>query len=321
MLGITIGQVKTFSFKVLYTIEDIFSKLFSFFRMLSDSRIRELWRDPTFAGSYRGIKTFQILLKTDLNIDISQNRLYNILKKDSIFLIHTKPQRKFERRHYDLHNYGELVQADIAQMFEFNHYKYFLLLIDCYSSKIFVQCLKSKSSEEVAKAFANIFKDFGAQIHVLETDRGKEFLGASKKLFKEKNIFYKTKFGKNKANYAENGIYIIKKKLYMMLRGTLSQNWVNEIENVVSSYNDTPIKKLGWLKPSSIHSEIDSVRVAKAQFENKIKVYEEPKFEDQIKNQEKYEENSKNLQVGQYVYLDFNEQLFSKSFDVQVIVG
>ncbi len=48
--------------------------------MISDQKILELWRDPTFSGSYRGIRTFQLLLKTDLNIDISQNRLYSILK-------------------------------------------------------------------------------------------------------------------------------------------------------------------------------------------------------------------------------------------------
>lgn len=140
--------------------------------MISEKTILQLWRDPTFSGSYRGVRSFQILLKTDLNIDISQKRLYDIFKKDSIYLIHTKPKRNFERRHYDLHTYGELVQADIAQMFDYNGYKYFLLVIDCFSSKLFVKCLKSKNSDEVAKAFSDIFHQFGAQIHVLETDRG-----------------------------------------------------------------------------------------------------------------------------------------------------
>ena len=143
--------------------------------MISDKRILELWRDPTFSGSYRGVRAFQILLKTDLNIDISQNRLYDIFKKDSIYLIHTKRKRNIERRHYDLRTYGELVQADIAQMFEFNGYKYFLLLIDCFSSKLFVKCLKTKNSDEVAKAFSDIFREFGTQIHVLETDRGNTY--------------------------------------------------------------------------------------------------------------------------------------------------
>ena len=91
---------------------------------VSDERILKLWRDPTFNGSYRGIKTFQTLLKTDLNIDVSEKYLYKLLKTDPIFLIHQKPQRNFLRRSYDLHNYGELVQADIAQMYNYNGFKY-----------------------------------------------------------------------------------------------------------------------------------------------------------------------------------------------------
>ena len=45
---------------------------------VSDKTIIELWRLPQFSASYRGIKTFKRVLKTDLNIDISETRLYNI---------------------------------------------------------------------------------------------------------------------------------------------------------------------------------------------------------------------------------------------------
>ena len=178
---------------------------------ITDKKILELWRSPSFSGSYRGIKTFQLLLYTDLHIDVSESYLYRVLKTDPIFLMHTRPKRKIHRRKYDLRFYGELCQADIAQMFEYNDYKYFLLLIDCFSSKIFVKCLKNKDSETVSNAFSEIFDNFGAEIHVLETDQGKEFLGKSKVLFKKKKNFFKQKFGRNKSNYAENGIYIIKK--------------------------------------------------------------------------------------------------------------
>ena len=51
---------------------------------ISDKKILELWRDPNFSGSYRGIKTFQTLLKTDLNIDVEENRLYKVIKNDPI---------------------------------------------------------------------------------------------------------------------------------------------------------------------------------------------------------------------------------------------
>ena len=140
---------------------------------ISDKTINELWRSPQFSASYRGIKTFKRVLKTDLDIDISESRLFNILKKDPVYLIHLKPARNFERRHISVNNYGELVQADIAQMYTYNSYKYFLLLVDAFSTKVFVRPLKSKETLEVTKAFEDIFEEFKATIYVLQTDRGK----------------------------------------------------------------------------------------------------------------------------------------------------
>ena len=131
---------------------------------ISDKKILELWRDPNFIGSYRGIKTFQTLLKTDLNIEVSESRLYKVIKTDPIFILHQRPQRHIDRRSYDINNYGELVQADIAYMFEYETFKYFLLVIDCFSSKIFTIPLKSRDSSSVAIAFAEIFVEFKAKI-------------------------------------------------------------------------------------------------------------------------------------------------------------
>ena len=286
--------------------------------MISDKKLLELWRSPNFSGSYRGIKTFQILLKTDLNIEVSQERLYKLLKTDRIFLIHQRSPKKFDRRSYDVRNYGELVQADIAYMFEYDQFKCFLLAVDCFSSKIFTVPLKSRDSKTVAKAFEKIFKEFSAQIYEIQTDRGKEFLGPCKQLFVTKKILYRTKLGKNKANFAENSILIVKKKLYMLLRGTLSQNWIQHLPEVVKSLNNTPLKKLGWKKPNDIHSESDSVMVSVARDKANIKTYSEPDFQTQRLNQKLYEQSKNRLQVNDYVYLDFDGKLFDKSFDVSV---
>ena len=140
---------------------------------VSDQTILELWRSPQFSASYRGIRLFKRILKTDLDIDISESRLYNILRKDPVYLIHLKPVRNFKRRHISVNNYGELVQADLAQMYTYDNYKYFLLLVDAFSSKVLVRPLKSKTSIEVKNAFEDIFDEFQATIYVLETDRGK----------------------------------------------------------------------------------------------------------------------------------------------------
>ena len=104
----------------------------------------------------------------------------------------------------------------------------------------------------------------------------------------------------------------------MTLRGTLNQNWVEALENVVNNLNNTPIKKLGFLTPNMINSEADSVNVSKARKEFEIVPFREDNYKIQIQNQKAYESNTKQLQKGDYCYVDFDEKLFDKSFDVVV---
>lgn len=68
-------------------------------QLLSDQIIK-LWHDPNWIGSFRGIKTFQTFLKTDKNIDVSTKQLTDILKNDSLYLMHLKPKKTITRRHY-----------------------------------------------------------------------------------------------------------------------------------------------------------------------------------------------------------------------------
>jgi len=79
---------------------------------VSDKRLIELWKDPHFDGSFRGIKAFQTLLKTDLNIDVSERRLHYLFKNEPFYLIHQR-RKIVKRRSYDLHGLGELVQGII----------------------------------------------------------------------------------------------------------------------------------------------------------------------------------------------------------------
>ena len=69
----------------------------------------------------------------------------------------------------DLNNYGELVFGDLAVMYPYDGFNYFLLVVDGFSSKVFVRPLKSKKSSLVAKALDDIFSEFNAQIYVFET--------------------------------------------------------------------------------------------------------------------------------------------------------
>lgn len=169
-------------------------------KTISDKELLSLWKNINFAGSFRGAKTFQTLLKTDLDIDVSEKRILKVLKTDPIFLIHARPNRNIVRRQFDLNYYGELFQSDLGFVHESNGFKLFLVLIDCYSLKTHAIPLKDKNSTTVLNAFKELLKKFNCEITKLETDQGTEF-SSVKKYCKEQNIIFKFKFGKNKARF------------------------------------------------------------------------------------------------------------------------
>ena len=81
--------------------------------------------------------------------------------------------------------------------------------------------------------------------------------------------------------------------------------------------NETPLERLGFLKPNNINSEIDSVFVKKAREKYQIPIYTEGSFHEQDKNQKKQEKLT-NFPIGSFVYLDFDEKLFDKSYNISV---
>ena len=102
------------------------------------------------------------------------------------------------------------------------------------------------------------------------------------------------------------------------MRSEISDDWPTFLPYVVDALNHKPIKALGGRSPSEINSEWDDVKVREAQMKNKVKVYHEPKWEIQNKNQKNYLESKNILQPGSFVYVDKKTEIFNKSFFAQV---
>lgn len=291
-----------------------------------EEKILKLWSDINFPGSFRGVKTFQALLKSDLNIDVSEQQLYKILRKEPIYLVHLIKPYHVKRRPFVTHSYGEVVQADIGFMFPDpeSKFKCFLLLIDVYSNKIFIELLENKTSSEVARGLKNIFTKFGAPIYKLETDNGKEFTGSEPKaLYKKLHLVFKTKRGLHKASFAEAAIKQVKRKLFMFLRKNLTKHWSSYIDLIVDGLNSIPLKRLGYLSPNLINDVTDSVKVNEQLKLHNLPIPKQPTYVEQRQNTEDYfqslkYQNEKVLKVGDYVYIRLKKEPLTKSFDLQV---
>jgi hypothetical protein len=154
----------------------------------------------------------------------------------------------------------------------------------------------------------------------LESDQGQEFV-ANKNLFKRLGIYFHLKVGRNKASFVEASIAMIKRKLYMMLRSQLSQNWPYFLDITVTSLNKRHVKALGGVAPIEINSFVDDVKIRDAKEKNQVKPYIEPNFEDQQKLQASYKPSRKYpFDVGDYVYLDLQRSPFDKGYDMQISI-
>lgn len=289
--------------------------------MLTDEEILQLYNDPLFDGSFSGVKTFRDFIYAEKKELIPEKRIYNILKKDKNYLLHMKPTRKFPTRPYDVQSFGNCVQIDLAEMPNYEGFKYFLVAIDVFSKHLYTRPLKSKTAKEVGEAFESIYGEFKTPIYKLESDQGQEFMG-NKALFKKLNIYFHTKIGRNKASFVEGAIAMIKRKLYMMLRAELSQNWPHYLQITVNSLNKRHVKGLGGVAPIEINSFIDDVKIRNAQTKNNIIPYKEPNFEEQRQSQEDYKGTSKYpYEIGTYVYLDLQRSPFDKGYDMQISIS
>ena len=138
----------------------------------------------------------------------------------------------------------------MADLIEYPKYKfqnkgfvYILLLIDCFTRKIYLAPMKKKDMEHSAAAFEKIFKSFDQFPVNLITDGGKEFFNsATSKIFLNYGInHYKTPTRTQwKASMAERAIQTIKNRLhkYFVLKG--NKSWINVIDQVARNYNKTP---------------------------------------------------------------------------------
>ena len=67
-----------------------------------------------------------------------------------------------------------------------------------------------------------------------------------------------------------------------------------------------------------INNEADSVLVKEAKTALKVTTFKEPDYKTQQQNQIQFESSHSQLQKGNFCYVDFDEKLFDKSFDVVV---
>ena len=193
-------------------------------------------------------------LYTDLNSVPSYSaKINDFLRQNAVHSVHKRIVKKiFPRRRIIARFPNDIWMGDLIEypQYKFNNrqYVYILVLIDCFTKKVFIAPMKDKSMKWSVAAFESIFSQLDEFPTHLVTDGGLEFFNSDvRKLFINYDINHykiptKTKW---KASIVERVNRTIKSRLQKYFYKTKTKNWIDIIEKVVRNYNNTPHSSTG----------------------------------------------------------------------------
>ena len=175
-------------------------------------------------------------------------------------------KKKFPRRKIIARFPFEIFMADLLEYPQYKHvnrnYVFALIIIDCFTKKIWAVPMKRKTSEYTAQAFESVFRDFDQfPIHIV-TDRGLEFYNTEvQKIFKNYGINHysiptRTKW---KASMAERVIRTLKSRLQKYFVKFKTHKWIDVLPQIVNDYNATPHSSHGIAPQDVTHTNRESV--------------------------------------------------------------
>ena len=218
----------------------------------------------------------EIISEKNVSLNDALDKLYNDISsapsfsaKIEAFLrsnaVHSKHRRiikkTFPRRKVISRFPFDLFMADLIEYpqlrFQNSNYRFILVMIDCFTRKVWAVPMKFKTAQWTADAFESVFQTFDKFPVHLVTDRGLEFYNSQvRKVFINYGINHysiKTKT-KWKASMVERFIRTLKTRLQRYFTKNKTKKWLDVLDQFVANYNATPHSAHG-LPPQDVSHE------------------------------------------------------------------
>lgn len=218
--------------------------------------LESIYFDPKHPGSYAGPDKLYKVVKSEGKYKIGKYRIRKWLQSQESYSLTRDARRHFPRNRVVVAGTDSQWDVDLADMSQLakqnDGYKYLLMAVDVFSRFAWSQPLKSKEGEEVARGLSLIFKQ-GRLPKTIRTDKGREFRNKTvSKYLNNAEIHHFVTQNEPKSNYCERLIKTIKGKLFRFMMKQRSKRYIDVLQDVITSYNNTPHRSLGQ-SPSSIN--------------------------------------------------------------------
>ncbi|XP_060604913.1 uncharacterized protein LOC132757608 [Ruditapes philippinarum] len=229
--------------------------------------LKKIYFDPKHPASFSGPQKLYNAVKREGNYNIGMHRIRQFLHNQESYSLHKPVRRRFQRNHVVSAGIDDLWMADLIDMVKFANwndgYKYTLLVIDTFSKYVWLQPLKSKTGEDVAKAFQQIFIISKRSPAKLITDKGQEFRTKNvQDVMRKKDIRYFPTQNETKASTSERAILTIKRKIYRYFTHTDDYSYLPVLQDMADSYNKTFHRTIGTTPANVEDVNEEEVRLA-----------------------------------------------------------
>ena len=172
------------------------------------------------------------------------NKILKYLRANETASLHRPKRKKFPRRRIVTRYPGNILQSDLIDMQKYgtknSNFNFILVVIDCFTKKVWARPLKNKKGETTAEALRSIFESMDYPIQSLIFDEGLEYLNKYvENLLQEFNIHSYHIKTILKASSAERFNRTLKEKIWKYFTLTGRNRWVDILDELIETYNNT----------------------------------------------------------------------------------
>ena len=228
-----------------------------------ETYVESIYRNPENPASFSSVDKLYRAIKDEGRFRITRKKLKNWLATQETYTLHRSAKRKYSRRKVIANGPFYQADADLADMALLSRYndgfKYFLLVIDVFSKKVWTQPLENKTAPSVVEAFKTLFAEEGIVFEHIRTDGGGEFLGRAAQNYFRKigSHHFVAQNPSTKANIGERAIKTIKNKIYRYMSQYQTFRYIDALEGLTKSYNETYHRSIK-MKPIDVNAENQS---------------------------------------------------------------
>ena len=266
-------------------------KLYKIYNYPSGARFYQILKENDIKASHTQVKEF-----------IAKQNVHQVLKPvfhhktADQYIVGIAPNNQWQ---IDLLDYYKYSSANKG-------IKYILICVDIFTRKAYAEGIKLKTPEVCSEAFEKILKRAGNKPDSVYHDKGNEFKGKFDKLCESKHI---TSIQNDLGDHQALGIIdrfsrTLKSMIQRYLVANNTTKYIQELQDFVSLYNDTP------------HSSINDIKPNDATEEENMMIIGDINYKKQKHNQKIVKLKPSKIVVGDHVRYKIDKGTFTKGYSI-----